>query len=188
MTDTESTNWGAYPSASDPILFDSRGARRTASLFHETTKDQQKAPLFTLRDYHKPGLPSAYLLYMESETEYDAAMKLVGSMGHWRQLMAKPWFMHGDPERGFFGLDQWRKDMAMRDANQAMLVLRGRVTDGDAKAAQFLINYATKGAIAGGKDQPAKKPKLKAATKDNKIADLTELKKKLSAVPSGEAQ
>ena len=84
--------------------------------------------------------------------------------------------------------------MAMRDANQAMLVLRGKVTGGDAKAAQFLINYATKGAIAGGKEQPAsKKPKLKSTAayqrnEQQKVADLTELKKKLSAVPSGEAQ
>lgn len=178
-----SEEWNPYPAASDPVLFDSRGARRTASLFMETTTDGTKNPIFTLRDYHRDGKQSAYLLYMESDTEYDAAMKLVGSMGHWRSLMAKPWFMTGDPDRGFFGLNQWREDMAMRDANFAMRVLRDKVNDGDQRAAQFLVNYATKGDIAGNnKPGPKAKAKKKPAS-GSRVTDLNELKTRLLAVP-----
>ena len=176
------TEYTISPDPSDPVLFDSRGARRTASLFLETTRDSNMPPVLTLMDYNKNGLPSAYLIYMESETEYDAAMKIVGSMNHWRKLTATPWFLNGDPDRGFTGLEQWRRDMAMRDANMAMSILRSRVADGDQKSAQFLLTYATKGQIAGGTDNKTKKPNVKAVKKDN-VTSLTELKKQLTQVP-----
>ena len=184
--------WKPYPNPSSEVLFDSRGARRTASLFAETTRDNTKTPVLTLMDYEKNGLPSAYLLYMESETEFDAAMKIVGSMPHWRKLCAAPWFMKGDLDRNFTGLEQWRKDMAMRDANAAMKVLRSKVSDGDARASQFLLQYSTKGEIAGGKTKAkARKPKLESTAayqrnEQEKVTDLSELRKKLEAVPSGD--
>lgn len=184
--------WRPYPNPSSEVLFDSRGARRTASLFAETTRDNTKSPVLTLMDYEKNGLPSAYLLYMESETEFDAAMKIVGSMPHWRKLCAAPWFMKGDLDRNFTGLEQWRKDMAMRDANAAMKVLRSKVSDGDARASQFLLQYSTKGEIAGGKTTAKRsKPKAVAISENTDpvgkpVTDLTELRKKLEAVPTYE--
>jgi len=183
MSEKYTTN----PDPSDAILFDSRGARRTASLFLETSRDKNKPPVLTLLDYEKKGLPSAYLIYMESETEYDAAMKLVGSMGHWRKLMDCPWFMSGDSDRGFTGLVQWRKDMAMRDANMAMTILRDKVIGGDKQSAQFLLNYSTKGDIAGGKGSAkAKKPKLKTVKESKEVGtNLSDLRAKLLEVPSG---
>lgn len=184
--DPREASWKPYPKASDPILFDMRGARRTASLFFETTSDEQLEPVFTLRDYEKRGLPSAYLLYMESETEYDAAMKLVGSMGHWRTLCAKPWFMTGDPDKGIMGLEQWRLDMAARDSTQAMTVIKDFVSNGDKQAAQFLLNYATKGDFAGkGAVSAAKKIKSD-KKKREKVTDLSDVMAELKAVPKGD--
>jgi len=194
MTQTPDTErkWTPYPSPSDPVLFDSRGARRTASLFLETTTDLTYPPVLTLRDFEKNGLPSAYNMYMNSDTEYDAAIKMVGCMTHWRMLMTKKWFMDGDPERHFSGLTQWRLDMQARDATQAMSVIKDAVANGDKQAAQFLLNYATKGEFAG-KSKLIVKQRTRAQEKKNEknrqkaaVTDLQKVMKQLKAVPKGE--
>ena len=61
-------------------------------------------PIYSMRDTEYNELPSAYLIYMHSIDEYDAATKLVGSLKHWRKLLAATWFMEGNPLKGFEGL------------------------------------------------------------------------------------
>lgn len=171
------SDWTPYPHHSDPVLFDSRGHRRTGSLFYEASQDKTKGPVFTLKDYdfETPDgtiLPSAYSLYMESRDEYDAAMKLVGTMGHWRKLLTCDWFLNGDPDRGIMGLEQWRRDMQARDASEAMRVLRQHVREGDRQAAQYLLNYATKGEQAGVKQSTKKTPKAVRRSDDKSAAPV----------------
>lgn len=151
--------WKPYPAHNDPVLFDARGHRRTGSLFIETSQDKNRDPVLSLRDYDVNGLPSAYNLYMESADEYDAAIKLVGTMTHWRKLMSCSWFMNGDPDKNFTGLESWRRDMQARDASTAKRVLMEKVADGDRQAAQFLLTYATKGDTAGLKQSTKATPK-----------------------------
>ncbi len=146
---TSELTWKEYPRYDDPVLFDARGHRRTGSLFAETTQDTNRDPVFTLKDYDKKGIPSAYQLYMTSIDEYDAAMKLVGSMTHWRKLLACSWFMNGDMDKNITGLDSWRRDMAARDASTAKTKIMEKVKEGDRQAAQYMLTYATKGATAG---------------------------------------
>lgn len=148
---TDELTWTPYPVHNAPVLFDARGHRRTGSLFSETSQDKNRHPVLTLKDYDNNGLLSAYQLYMQSTDEYDAAMKMVGSMTHWRKLMSSSWFMTGDPDKNFTGLESWRRDMAARDASAAKRLLMNKVTEGDRAAAQFLLNYATKGETAGTK-------------------------------------
>lgn len=142
-------HWNPYPSHSAEVLFDARGHRRTGSLFAEMSQDRNRTPIFTLKDYDNNGLVSLYQLYMESADEYDAAMRSVGSMTHWRKLMSSRWFMSGDPDKNFTGLESWRKDMQARDASRAKAVLVQKVSEGDRQAAQFLMTYSTKGEFAG---------------------------------------
>jgi len=173
---TPTLTWNPYPKPSDPVLFDVRGARRTGSLFHETTKDTNRTPVFTLKEYSVKGYPSAYELYMDAIDEYDAATMLVGSIGHWRLLTNKPWFMNGDPEVGFSGLLQWRADMAARDARTAKKVLLDLARDGDRAAAVKLLDYSTKGDIAGAaKERKTKKDATRRGTqKQNGVVDITQ--------------
>lgn len=182
-TEQPERKWSPYPSSSDPVLFDVRGARRTASLFLETTMDSNLPPVFTLRDFEKNGLPSAYVMYLESDTEYDAAIKMVGCMTHWRILCAKPWFMNGNPDKNFLGLAQWRLDMAARDATEAMRVIKDQVANGDKQAAQFLLNYATKGEFAG-KGRPAGTKKTPSKKKGgSKVTDISDVMTQLREIP-----
>lgn len=92
---------------------------------------------------------SAYRIYMESVDEYDAAMRIVGSLEHWRKLCSLKWFMDGIPGRAE-GLKQWRKDMKARDASTAKKLLMAKASEGNVQAARYLHEVSTKN--AKGKD------------------------------------
>lgn len=62
---------------------------------------------------------SIYRIFMESADEYEAAMRIVGSMQHWRKLCALTWFMEGIAEHSYEGLKQMREDMTARDKSLA---------------------------------------------------------------------
>lgn len=101
--------------------YDRRGALKTELLFQETIKAdrlENYSPMFTLKE-QDTGLPSAYKIYMSSTDEYEAAMKLLGSMRHWRRLCGLKWFMEGIPMSGFDGLRSWRRDMELRDKSKS---------------------------------------------------------------------
>lgn len=137
-------DWLPYPHSSSPLLFDARGARRTASLFVEVSADTNRDPIFTMKDHRTKGMISAYEVFMDCVDEGDAAMKLVGCMGHWRKLCRCDWFMNGDVERGFEGLNQWRVDMLTRDMTRAKGIYYDRMRDGDLQAARAMITLVEK--------------------------------------------
>lgn len=136
--------WKPYLHGASPILFDSRGARRTASLFAEVSQDPNNDPIFTMKDYDAKGCLSAYLIFMNSVDEGDAAMKMVGGMGHWRKLLRKDWFMNGSVELGFEGLVQWRQDMLTRDMTRAKGIYEDRMREGDLAAARAMVTLIEK--------------------------------------------
>ncbi len=108
------------------ILKDTRGVKRTRTLFLEAIEWEQVQggyePLYTLCPDEKKGLPSAYQVFINSTTEEEAALKLVGSLPHWRFLLQKEWFLLGDPSNipGFEGVEVWRADM--RDLKKARTI------------------------------------------------------------------
>lgn len=146
-------NWNEYPAGNAPVLFDARGHRRMGSLFREMSQDQNRDPIFTMRDVSTDGLPSIYEMYMTSLDEYDAIMKIVGSQQHWRKLCSAEWFMEGSIEKGFTGLNQWRQDMEQRDASAAKKLIQDKMADGDLQAAKVMLD------IAAGKKERVKKTK-----------------------------
>ena len=87
---------------------------------------------------------SAYRVYMESVDEYDAAMRLVGNLEHWRKLCGLKWFREGIAGVVSIGLDQWREDMAMRDASTAKEQLIKNVQSSNVNASKFLYEASTK--------------------------------------------
>lgn len=122
-------------------FFDRRGALKTELLFQETIKADRLdnyQPLYTLKEFDNE-LPSAYRIYMGAVDEYDAAMKLLGSMRHWRRLCGLKWFMDGIPQVGFDGLKSWRKDMEMRDRSKAKKQLMEKADEGVVSAQRTLF-------------------------------------------------
>ena len=92
--------------------------------------------LYTLKEREVDGYPSAYQIYMHSSDEYEAAMKLVGSLYHWTALMEKDWFMKE--------LKEWRKHMALRDYSTAKSVVLKDAKNGDGPAARKIMDAANK--------------------------------------------
>lgn len=159
------------PSVDRSILTDAQGRMRKANLFLETHDGSKKYdPLYSLRDYERKGLPSAYLIYMTSIDEFDAATKIVGSLRHWRKLLATPWFMDGVVDKGFEGLEQWREDMCARDASTGKGALIKQVKKGDTSAARKIIDMA-KPAAAPKVGRPGTKAAEEAKAAEKKKAD-----------------
>ncbi len=122
------------------ILLDVRSVRRTQNLFIEVTTDVKKyPPLYSMKEQDSKGYISAYQIFMHSVDEYDAALKLVGSIDHWNKLCGLKWFSEGSP--GFTGINQWRADMRDRDLRTAKKALIKAATNGDASAATKLANW-----------------------------------------------
>lgn len=131
----------ADPLCDKAILLDKRGARRTQTLFVDVGMPTDKyETLYTMREHDYKGFISAYQIYMHSADEYEAAMKLVGSIDHWNRLCSLKWFMKGGV--GFSGIEQWRKDMINRDLSYAKKALIEQVRlFKDSAAATKLMNW-----------------------------------------------
>ena len=160
---------GADPKELD-ILIDQSGRCRTESLFTEVIQPSSRAkydPLYSLKCHDSRGLPSAYLVYMSSIDETDAAMKLVGSLHHWRKLCKLKWFMTGRPGTGFEGLECWREDMSARDQSESKRVLLQLCKEDNVTAARALDKLAKEGT----KKAPAKKAQVD-EREDSTIVDL----------------
>jgi len=156
------------------ILLDSGGRARTASLFEESIAPVTVAaglkPLYTLSNREtKSGLPSAYLIYMSSIDEFDAALRLVGSLTHWRKLCKCKWFAEGKlegPGRRFDGISIWREDMRMRDASMAKRVLLEAAKNGDVASSRKILDMATDKSVAS-----VGRPGTKQAKKEAEAAE-----------------
>lgn len=110
-------------------------------------------PLFTLKPHEHKGLPSAYLIYMDSIDEFDAAKKLAPNMAVWDTLIATDWFMNGLPNSAFQGLKVWRQHMRDRDASIAKEALLEKVKSGDTTAAKAVLANAKVKAPVGRKSK-----------------------------------
>lgn len=72
---------------------DSQGQFRTRSLFWEHRHPNYK-PFYTTKPYDHEGCISMYRKYMEigDPTEYQVAIRLLGSWEHWQKLNGSKWF------------------------------------------------------------------------------------------------
>lgn len=112
---------------------------RTRSLFLETNLNPEEtgyAPIYTLSEEEKEGLPSAYQIFMDSVDEYDFAMRLVGSMRHFRKLLNSKWFMEGCT--GHSGFESWREDKKQRERSKNKQRLEALAEQGNVQAIKEL--------------------------------------------------
>jgi hypothetical protein len=117
------------------------GILLTQKLFLEFG-DEQSPYTLKAQDVEKDGVTyvSLYKVYMESADEYDAAMRLLGSMKHWRKLCGLKWFQEGWEEHGFDGLNLMREDMMNRDRSLAKTELLKAANAGNVSAMKILYD------------------------------------------------
>jgi hypothetical protein len=164
-------------------FMDKSNRPRTESLFLETCRPKtarKYEPVYTLRSYERNGLPSAYQIYMDSINEYEAAIRLVGDMRHWRKLCSLKWFMDGVEEQQFDGLAQWRVDKAAKDQAEALYLLKQNAEGGNVTAQRTLLDAAKQAKEVG---RPKKEKEVKAAKEEReaKVLDLLKLIKSKQA-------
>lgn len=125
----------------------------TQALFQEweyvsTVRDVQSP--FTMLSYHKPekGYLSLYLLYMEYDSEYEAAIGILGSWQHWEKLCKCKWFK---PLR-----DRWEEERKTADAAIAKKTLLEEARAGNVAAAKAVLAMHRKEELAA-KGRPKNK-------------------------------
>ena len=138
-----------------------RFLKTTKGLFyehrHHTTVDE-KAP-YTLRNMDFTDnaghlYKSMYMIYMGCDSEYEAAIKLLGNYAHWLKLKATTWFA---PH-----LEAWNEELTLREEALARSKLVTLTEAGNVTAARTLL---------GNKKNPVGKPKKSAARKDYVTVD-----------------
>lgn len=162
-----------YIGYSDPhkdrsILKDSVGRYR-ANLFYEFNQQRHEdyPPIYTMREEPWKGLPSAYLIYMYSDSEYEAAMKLVGSWHHWQRLCKSKPFMEGIRDGNqWVGLEAWRKEKEIKDKAHAYNQLKINAAQGNVQA-QKLIYEGDKTSKRG---RPSNAEVRKAAAEEAQVS------------------
>lgn len=128
------------PNIDRSALKDSQGRYRT-SLFYEFNRSEEDYPsIYTMREEAWKGRPSAYLIYMYSESEYEAAIKLLGSWNHWNKLCTLDKFMNGDKANSLWaGLRAWREEKEIKDRATMYSLLKMAAASGNVNAQKILF-------------------------------------------------
>jgi len=144
-------------------LYSSQGNYAYQLMFWEMSvpaKRLKYPPVFTMKQEPYMGLPSAYLVYMDSVDEYDAATKLAPNMKVWDELCGCSWFMNENPKHAHQGLKVWREHMKQRDASLAKSQLMAKAKEGDTTAAKALLAETKTKVTVGRKNNKVTKPKV----------------------------
>lgn len=155
-----------------PSFIGSGGHYLTKGLFYEFRYqcNDPDAAAYTLNenDIVKNDKPykSMYKLYMQCDTEYEAAKLLLDSWPHWVKLADSSWFKPY--------LEKWREEREIKEIALGKSVLIKESESGNASAAKALIEFNKKqGAGRPTKAKVQAEIKKKAAI-DTKVSSLLE--------------
>lgn len=109
--------------------------RATQALFWEFRQavrweERGITPTYNLGRKDKEGTLSMYQIYMQCDSEYEAAMVLLGNYQHWEKLLKAPWFIKK--------VDQWRREKLVKDAAMGRGCLVNAAANGNVSAAKYL--------------------------------------------------
>lgn len=155
------------------------GTYLTQGLFYEwnnpdapfSLRDTGQEPFYVARSGKK--YQSLAWLFRNSVSEYDCAIKTLGSWEHWQKLKrATEWFNNGVVNGvKYSGLNDWIAEKELADEAAAKAVLMDAVQNGDVNAAKFVYDKKTKAA----KGRPEKKQPA------SKTSSVVQLAKRIEA-------
>lgn len=116
-------------------------AGTTQALFYEFRHQSSSdiKPPYTLKEYDWEGCKSMYQIYMAYDTEYDAAMAILGSWYHWKRLCKCKWFITHKEE--------WDAEKEIRKQSLGEKALIAAAKEGNVTAATTL--YKSQGKAKG---------------------------------------
>ncbi len=107
---------------------------KTIALFWENrhlNKQEKTTPVYNVSNMDNEHTLSMYRIYMEQDTEYDAAMLLLGRWEHWLHLCGTTFFK---PH-----IEKWRAEKIAKDASIAHKALMQGAREGNLTAARTIL-------------------------------------------------
>lgn len=148
-------------------LINSTGCYMTQALFYEyrfqTNSDYMP---FTMKERDHNGYISVYRVYMECDSEYEAAYKLLNSWKHWQVLCSAPWFAKE--------LKKWREEREIREAALGKAVLIEEAGNGNVSAARALLDLSGKRKAGRPTKLEVQEEKAKQAKIESKVSSILE--------------
>ena len=147
------------PKVGDQLPIAQRLVGCTKALFyehrHQTTVEMDAPYCLKANDHEFKGVvyKSMYLIYMSCDSEYEAAIKLLGNYQHWTKLKRCTWFLPY--------VEEWNAELRLRESALARAKLVMLTEAGNVTAARTLLNDKK---IAG-----VGKPK----SKGKRVSDIT---------------
>lgn len=146
------------PKHDDELPIDPAFRHMTKGMFYEFRHQStsELTPIFTLKPYdftdvHGNTYASVYLLYMECDSEYEAAIKILGSYNHWKKLARAGWFSSY--------LEEWEAERNIRDEAIARSTLIAAAEAGNVTAANSIYKNSKKADSKVGRPTTAKRNK-----------------------------
>ena len=149
------------------------GRRRSRSLFWEYRQQSidELEPVYSLWAINTPDhIICMREEYIKCSSEYEAAVKLVGSWDHWEYLCNCKWFK---PWR-----DKFEKERKLRQEAIAQAVLEQKTTEGNVTAARAVLDLDKRS-----KGRPSKKEKEMVLAEERELEKfIKDAQKKISLI------
>lgn len=140
------------------------GQYLTQGLFYEYRHQAAKLGPYCLKEYDWKGCKSMYQVYMSCASEYEAALKILGSWKHWQILCQAPFFARE--------VEKWREEVEIREAALGKATLIAQAKEGNVSAAKELVKSAEKRSVGRPSKAEIDAERKKQAAIDTKVIDL----------------
>ncbi len=147
-------------------LASSTGMPLTMGLFYEFRHQGEATPIYTLKEHDWKGCKSMYKIYVSCSSEYEAAIKILGSWSHWKKLCKCTWFKPY--------LEDWKEEVLIREAAIGKATLIEAAEDGNVTAAKELVNQLNKKSAGRPSKKDQEKDKHRRTAIDQKVVSILE--------------
>lgn len=146
------------PKVGDQLPIAQRLVGCTKALFyehrHQTTVELDAPYCLKANDHEFKGVvyKSMYLIYMSCDSEYEAAIKLLGNYQHWTKLKRCTWFLPY--------VEEWNAELRLRESALARAKLVMLTEAGNVTAARTLLNDKKIAGVGKPKGKGNRKPDI----------------------------
>ena len=128
-------------------------------------RDEKRFPIYTIKE-KSDTLYSAHEIYMAAQTEYDAALQLVGSWRFWKEMLKASVKIRRL-------VSEWREEKMLIDQTKARKLMWDAALKGNAGAAKFIYEA---------KKEEANQKKSQQERQEREFQDQEVLKDRLSRI------
>ena len=164
---TEVNKDALRPKVGNRLPIDATLVGCTKALFYEnrfqTTVETNAPYCLKSNDHELHGVvyKSMYLIYMSCDSEYEAAIKLLGNYQHWTKLKRCTWFLPY--------VEEWNAELRLRESALARAKLVALTEAGNVTAARTLLNEKKIAGVGKPKGKGQRKPDIMSGDLDEML-------------------